>query len=215
MTKWIFMPIFLLFFVLTPIGLALSQDVPTKTTYQAVVLLVSLGAFGLMLSLFWLSRLMPKNTVKMKYSTTLRWHKYIGYAAGLFFLIHPVLMIARRFWVVESNPMHNLMLMIKSPLMLTGIVAWFLMIILVVVAFVRKKIPAKLFRYIHGLLSIGFVGFASWHVILIGRHSNPAMSAFWIVLAGGAVAALLVSYLPHRSEKTSIIINIGDQHESA
>ena len=206
------MPLFLLFFALAPVLLATTQDVPTQSTYQIVVLLVSVGAFGLMLGLFWLSRLMPENTVKIKYSSTLRWHKYIGYAAGLFFLIHPVLMIVRRFWVQESLPLDNLMLMIKSPLMLTGIVAWFLMIVLVVMAFVRETMPAKVFRYIHGLISIVFVGFATWHVVSIGRHSNAAMIAFWIALAAGAVATLLYSYLPIRPKAH---INEGAIHESA
>jgi predicted ferric reductase len=212
MTKWIFIPLFLLFFALAPIGLALSQDVPTQSTYQTVVLLVSVGTFGLMLSLFWLSRLMPKNTVKMKYSSTLRWHKYIGYAAGLFFLVHPVLMILRRFWVQETLPMDNFKLLITSPLMLPGIIAWFTMIVLIVLAFFRKNMPAQLFRYIHGLLSIGFVGFATWHVVSIGRHSNAPMTAFWIALSSVAVVALLVSYLPIRSKAP---VNKGAVHESA
>jgi predicted ferric reductase len=213
MTKWIFIPLFLLFFGAAPVVLAMAQGVPTKSTLQLTVSLISVGAFGLMLGLFWLSRLMPKNAVKMKASSTLRWHKYIGYAAGLFFLVHPVLMIIRRFWVEESNPMDNLMLMIKSPLMLTGIIAWILMVVLVVVAFVRKRIPAKLFRYIHGVLSIGFVGFAVWHVVTIGRHSSAPMTAFWVVLAAGAIGALLLSYIPVRS-KAAVNVAGGVVNES-
>ncbi|VGO20323.1 hypothetical protein SCARR_02385 [Pontiella sulfatireligans] len=189
------MPLFLLFFALVPVLLAIAQDVPTQSTLQLTVALASVGTFGLMLGLFWLSRLMPDNTVKMKYSSSMRWHKYIGYVAGLFFLVHPFLMIVRRFWVQESLPMDNLVLMVKSPLMLTGIMAWFLMIVLVVLAFFRKKFPAKVFRYVHGALSISFVGFATLHVLKVGRHSNQAMSAFWIALAGVAVVSLLVSYI--------------------
>ncbi len=204
------MPLFLLFFAAAPLFLAIAQDVPTRSDFQQWGLLVSLAAFGLMLGLFWLSRLMPKDAVNMKFSSTLRWHKYIGYAAGLVFLVHPLLMIARRFWAVESDPIYNLMLMLKSPLMLTGIMAWVLMIILVVLAFIRKIFSAKLFRYLHGMLSMAFTVLATWHVISVGRHSNLAMSVFWMVLAGGAVATLLLSYL-----KLFIKPTRGVAHESA
>ena len=66
----------------------------------------------------------------------------------------------------------------------------------------------------HGLLSAVFAGLATWHVVAVGRHSNTAMSLFWIVLAGGAVAALLSSYLPVLSASTSTNTK-GVAHEIA
>ncbi len=211
MTKWIFMPLFLLFFAGVPVLLAVSQDVPTQNALQLATALVSVSAFGLMLGLFWLSRLMPKNTTNMKFAATVRWHKYIGYAAGLFFLVHPFLMIIRRFWAQESNPVDNLVLMIKSPVMLTGIIAWFLMIVLVVLAFIRKQMKYQTFRIIHGILSLAFVVFGTWHAVRVGRHSTEAMSAFWIALAAAAALALIASYLP----KLPAEGRIGELHESA
>jgi len=212
MNKRLFILLFLLFFAGAPIYLALAQEVPVKSVWQLAVLLVSLSAFGLLLGLYGLSRLLPQGLVKMKFSSTLRWHKYIGYLAGLVFMLHPFLMVARRFTVEESNPVDNFMLMLKSPLMLTGIIAWALLLVIVVTAFFRKHLPAQFFRYLHGVLSIGFVGFSTWHVVTIGRHSSPALSGFWIALAAGAVATLLISYLPVRSVTTS---NAGANHESA
>lgn len=208
------MGLFLLFFAGAPVYLAEIQDVPTRFAFQHAVLLTSLAAFGLMLGLFWLSRLMPKDTVKMKYAATMRWHKYIGYVAGLFMLVHPVLMIVRRFKAVESNPVDNLILMIKSPLLLTGVIAWCLLVAFIVIAFFRKSMPAKIFRYVHGVMAIGFVGLSTWHVVSVGRHSNPAMSGFWIVLAGGAVGALLWSYKPVRKNAEANMYQ-GATNESA
>ena len=129
------MILFFVFFGGVPVYLAEIQDVPTRFGLQHAVLLASLAGFGLMLGLFWLSRLMPGDAVKMRFSSTLRWHKYIGYVAGLFMLAHPVLMVMRRFWAVESNPVHNLVLVVTSPLMLTGVVAWCLLVVLTATAF--------------------------------------------------------------------------------
>lgn len=207
------MVLFLLFFAGVPVCLAEIQDVPVRFVFQHAVLVMSLAGFGLMLGLSWLSRLMPRDAVKISFYSTMRWHKYIGYIVGTFMLLHPVLMIARRFWVEESNPVDNLMLMLKSPLMLTGIIAWCLLLVLAVMAFLRKQLPAKVFRYVHGAMAIAFMGLATWHVVEVGRHSNPLMSSFWIVLAGGAVGALLYSYIPAR-KKAEMKIHEGAVHES-
>lgn len=190
------MILFFVFFGGVPVYLAEIQDVPTRFGLQHAVLLASLAGFGLMLGLFWLSRLMPGDAVKMRFSSTLRWHKYIGYGAGLFMLAHPVLMVMRRFWAVESNPVHNLVLVVTSPLMLTGVVAWCLLVVLTATAFFRKHMPAKTFRYVHAAMAVVFVVLSTWHVVEVGRHSNPLMSGFWIVLAAGAAGALLWSYRP-------------------
>lgn len=203
MNKWIFTPLFLSFFALSPVFLAVSQTVPTKSTFQFVTLLTSAGAFGLMLSLFWLSRLMPRNAVNMRFASTLRLHKWLGYSTGLFFLFHPVLIIARRFWVQESLPLDNLKILLSSPLVRPGIAAWILLVLIMAIALLRKKIPAKTFRYAHGLLSIGFTLFATRHIIATGRHSHPAMIAWWIALAGAAIAALLYSYVKPLINKRS------------
>ncbi len=88
------------------------------------------------------------------------------------------------------------------------------MAMLGILSLVRKRFHPKSWRYVHGLLSVGFVGLATWHVVAVGRHSNAAMSLFWIVLAGSAVGALLSAYLPVLSARTSTV-NKGVIHEIA
>lgn len=214
MKKTIFLLLYFAFFAGVPVLLALGQEVPVNHGFQKAVLLGSLAAFGLLLGLFWLSRLYARDSVPIKFSSTMRWHKYIGYAAGAFMLVHPVLMIARRFSVEESNPVENFVLMLKSPLMLTGILAWFLLLLVVGLAFIRKQFKYKTFRLIHGILSLGFAVFSTWHVIKIGRHSNLVMSVFWILAAATAGISLLSVYLPAR-KKTPIKIYEGETHEPA
>jgi predicted ferric reductase len=215
MKKWLFIPGFLLFFALGPVHLASAQAVRYPSAYQHYVLLTTVAAFGLMLGLFWLSRLLPKGTVNMKLSSIMRWHTYIGYTTGLFFLIHPAMMLSRHLWRMDALPIQPLLLMFKSPRMLTGTLAWFLLMLLVVTALTRKAMPAKVFRSVHGLIGAVFTGLATAHVIQVGPHSSRTMSAFWMALAGVAVAALLLSYVSLYSKKIRIHIHLGGQHESA
>ena len=123
MKKPLFLFLFLLFFAAIPVLLAWNQNVPTRFVTRAIVLFVSISAFGLLLGQFWLTRLLPRNMTEMKVSRLLRWHKAIGYAACVVILLHPILLIARRFWVQESNPVDNLLLMLRAPALLPAWIA--------------------------------------------------------------------------------------------
>ena len=191
----------ILFFALAPVYLAVIQNVPARSAFQQVVLLLSLGAFGLVLGQFWLSRLLPRDAAGIPTPGVIRFHKIIGSIIGAFLLLHPGLMIARRFWVEESNPLDNLALLLLAPALLPGIIAWVLLVAIVLLALppVRRCLRGSTWRRLHGLLSLTFVGLATWHVVAVGRHSSLAMSAFWIALAAGSLGALLLSYRPaHR-----------------
>ena len=187
MNPWIFTALFSLVFVGAPLLLASSQDVPARSIYQTVVLLTSLAAFGLTLGVFWLTQLTARNVVKAKLSKMMAWHKTIGYVVCLALMVHPILMIARRFWVVESNPIENFKLMLGSPLLWPGIAAWILLMVILVSAFFRHYFTASTFRKLHGWLAICFVGLAAWHVIAMGRHSDLILSMTWGLLAAVAV----------------------------
>ncbi|WPJ97058.1 ferric reductase-like transmembrane domain-containing protein [Coraliomargarita algicola] len=187
MNRWLFIVCYSLLFVGAPIFLALTQGIPSQSNFQLAVLLVSVGAFGLTLGLFWLTRLLPKDSVKMRLGKMMSWHKYLGYAVCIIFMIHPILIIARRFWVVESNPIHNLKLMLTAPLVWPGMAAWLLLMLIMGFALARKRFSAKTFRNLHGWLSIAFLIFAAWHVISIGRHSDLILAAFWGLLAAAAI----------------------------
>lgn len=199
--------VYLLFMALVPVYLAVNQGVPTQFVTQQAVLLLSLAAFGLVLGQFWLSRLLPPDVTKVKPAVVLRGHKVVGYAAGAFLLLHPVLIVARRFWAQESDPIDNLLLILGAPAMLPAIVAWVLLALLVLLSLLRRRLRPKSWGLLHGLMSAAFVGLATWHVVSVGRHSSAAMSLFWIALAGSAVGTLLLSYLPVHSTHNSKIHN--------
>jgi predicted ferric reductase len=191
MNRWFFIFFFVLLFVGAPLLLAVSQVVPTQSTFQLVVLLISIAGAGLALGLFWLSRLVPRGTVNIRMGKMLLWHKYLGYLVGAVFFLHPILIIARRFWAVESNPIDNLVLLFSSRLVWPGVAAWLLLITLVITAFIRKRFSPTTFRWLHGCLAVAFVALGVWHVIAVGRHSSLILSSFWIVLAAAAIIAYL------------------------
>lgn len=202
MKKSIFFLLYITFFAGTPLLLIWNQDVPTYSTFQKYALGLSLSAFGLLIGQFWLSRLLPSGMVNMKTASLIRWHKVLGYLIAPIMLVHPLAMIARRFWVLESQPMDNFVLMLQAPALRPAIAAWILLVLIIVLSILRRVFPYKMWKMLHGATSIGFIALATWHVVSIGRHSNQAMSAFWIVLASGAIATLLISWI--FSHKTAL-----------
>lgn len=188
---------------LTPVYLAVNQRVPTLSTYQNIMLLCTLGAFGMMIAQFWLTRAKLLGLSKVPTSTVIRYHKFIGIIAGGFLLLHPILMVARRFWVVESDPIDNLKLLIQSLALRPAVAAWIVLALLLLLSASRihRRMRFQDWRQMHGILSVAFILLASWHVIAVGRHSNVAMSAFWILLCGASVVPLVISWLPAISLK--------------
>jgi len=199
---------------LAPVFLALNQNVPAGSLFKQAVLLLSLAAFGLVLGQFWLSRLLSWRSVKIWPAKIIHWHKVIGSTAGGFLLIHPVLMVARRFWVQESGPGDNLLLMLRAPVLRPAIIAWVTLALLLALSIVRRSLRRQQWRILHGLLAKSVAGLTTWHVIAVGRHSNTAMSDFWAVLAAGAIGALLNSYRSAHSMKTEKVKK-GVVHELA
>jgi len=183
---------------LTPVYLAINQKVPTLSAYQNIMLLCTLGAFGMMIAQFWLTRSKRIGLSEVPTVIIIRYHRFIGIIAGGFLLLHPLLIVARRFWVVESDPISNLRLLIHSPALRPAVAAWIVLAFLVLLSSSRihRKVRFQNWRQMHGMLSVAFIILASWHIISVGRHSNMAMSVFWIVLCVSSTAPLIISWLP-------------------
>ena len=189
---------FIAFLALTPVYLAVNQKVPTLSTYQNIMLLCSLGAFGMMIAQFWLTRSKLLGLSEVPTATVIRYHKIIGIIAGGFLLLHPLLMVARRFWVEESDRIGNLQLLIQSPALRPAVAAWIALALLVLLSSARihRKLRFRNWRHMHGALSLTFIVLSLWHITSVGRHSNTTMSAFWIILCGVSVMPLISSWLP-------------------
>ena len=59
----------------------------------------------------------------------------------------------------------------------------------------------RTWRIFHGILSIVFIGFASWHAINLGRHTNKGLSFYILILSCSGVMLLLNTYFSKSSKK--------------
>jgi len=115
-------------------------------------------------------------------------------------LVHPFFIVIPRFFEAGVEPVEAFITLITtydSTGVVLGIIAWFLMLIIGLTSFFRKKLSLSYinWRLLHGILSIVFIIIASWHAIDLGRHIDLPISIFIILLAGVGVLLLLNTYL--------------------
>ncbi|WP_162177162.1 ferric reductase-like transmembrane domain-containing protein [Thioclava indica] len=135
-------------------------------------------------------------------------HKYIAYSAVAVIALHPFLIVFPRYFEGGVKPMDAFWTMITSfdtLGILLGLIAWGLMLVLGVTAFLRMRLIKRFanryrgWRYFHGGLAVAFTVFAAWHAIDLGRHIHTAMSVYFIALTFigvGLLARLYWSAVP-------------------
>lgn len=127
-------------------------------------------------------------------------HKVIGYTFVGLLLFHPFLIVVPRYFEAGVEPQEAFLTILgtyNTKGVMLGIIAWTLMLLLGLTSLFRDKIGMtyKTWRVFHGILSMIFIGLASWHAIDLGRHTDVAMSVFILILAGGGIILLLKTYL--------------------
>ncbi len=180
----------LLIFIVLPLLLFFLGDVPARSVLKDSISILTIVAFSLMLQQFFLTRLFKKTSQSFKLSQISKIHKIIGYIILPIFLLHPVLLVAPRFFEAGVEPLDALITILttfESLGVVLGLIAWGLMILLGITAIFRYKLVKKFsinykaWRLFHGSLTILFMSLASWHAIDLGRHINLSMAVFMII----------------------------------
>ena len=177
-------------------------DVPRRSLLKESLSILTLLAFTLMLSQFFLARSNEALFTLFKPLRVQRVHKVIAYGAISVILLHPFLVVLPRYFEAGVKPVDAFVTMLTTfdnPGILLGLVAWTLLLVLGITALFRMrlikrfKIRYRNWRYFHGLLAVTFTVLGTWHAIELGRHTDTAVSTFFIAIAlfGGALLARL------------------------
>jgi predicted ferric reductase len=190
----------MLLFIFTPLFLWATGDFPRRTLLKESISIITLLAFSLMLGQLFLARTNRRMLQDYKMSRILKLHKVIGYILVGMLLLHPLLIVAPRYFEAGPEPAEAFFTILNNydtTGVLLGIIAWILMLILGLTSLFRNKIGIKYktWRVFHGILSMLFIGLASWHAIDLGRHTDMAMTFFILILAGSGMLLLLNTYL--------------------
>ena len=177
-------------------------DVPRRSLLKESISVLTLLSFTLMLGQYFLARSNETILSLFKPLHIQKVHKVIAYGAVGVILVHPFLVVMPRFFEAGVKPLDALITMLTtfdSLGVLLGLAAWALLLVLGVTAMFRTrlikrfKIKYRSWRYFHGFMAVTFTVLGIWHAIELGRHTDTAMAAFFIVIAlvGGLLLAKL------------------------
>lgn len=184
--------------ILIPWAFSYIEGLAIRGWYEELISLLSISGMAMMLCQFTLlnGRVDAINN-RIGVDNSMRVHNKAGEILGILFFLHPFLIGLPRFIVAPSFALDNLWLMFTSAESATGVYAWSLLIVLVLMAIKKKKLKMsyEAWRYTHSVGFVAVIILATHHAVTVGRHGryNAWFDTLWIVLC--AVAVGVVAYV--------------------
>ena len=129
---------------------------------------------------------------------TMRFHQLTARVAAVLVFMHPLLPRLPANPAQIGEAFGVLAILFRAPHLLSGVVAWVLVIVLVAMAIGRRRlpIPYEVWRASHALGAATIALAAGHHTFTVGAYSRqPALFWFWCVLLAIALASIAFVYL--------------------
>lgn len=126
-------------------------------------------------------------------------HKKVGKFLGYLFFLHPFLILAPRFVMSWDDGWTSLVSTLTAPTMLTGLIAWVLMLVSVLMSVYKQSLPLRYetWRLLHLLAFAGVAILATLHVTQVGSHGQfqPSFNKLWWALLATVMALMVYNHL--------------------
>lgn len=183
---------------LSPIVLATLQGLPARNLWRELSSGLVMVGFAMMLVQFLLSGRFSHVSGKVGIDLTMRFHQLIAWTILAFMLAHPFLYVMPRLLSPDpSAAVASLQRMFGSQGLRTGVVAWWLLILLIPLAVFRDRLPFRyeIWRLSHGLGAAAIAALGLHHTLRAGTYSaDPVLAGFWVALGGVALLSLVHVY---------------------
>jgi predicted ferric reductase len=191
----------LAYLILLIIPFCISQmlDMDTETVYAKILTVVNLFAMMAFFVQFPLGSRLKKFPLFTNIDWSVDRHKKIGKWIGIIFLFHPILILAPRFLVSYQDGMDSLIEVIVAPQMLTGLIAWVLLIVWVLFSVYKNKLPIRYetWRLAHLIGFVAITILATLHITTVGSHGQflPNFNLLWWTLCTLSLAMVGYNYV--------------------
>ncbi len=187
--------------LLIPFLAALSLNIDGKGAYFAALALLNTVAMMAFFVQFPLAGRLKHLPMFSNIVWSMSKHKTIGKWLGAYFFLHPALILAPRFLVSFDDSMTSVVTAITSPQLLTGIIAWGVMFVWVLLAIYKDKINYEAWRLTHVLGFVIVCVLATLHVTSVGRHGQFAVpfNVLWWGLCAAAVGLVVYNQVVKRT----------------
>lgn len=185
--------------VLAPLVIAALRGGPPRPWRDELATGLALVGFVVLFLEFLLSGRFRAISGRIGIDTTMRAHQLLARTALLFLLVHPFLYTSGlQPFAMPSGLGEHTGLGLTGPSILTGVTAWVLLALLVILAIGRDQLPYsyEAWRASHGLGALLLAALGTHHALEAGRYSaDPVLAGLWLGLLGLATLTLVHVYL--------------------
>lgn len=183
---------------LAPLISAGLQGLPARSLFRELSAGLVMVGYAMMLLQFLLSGRFAWLSGRIGIDRTMRFHQLTGWAILAFIVVHPLLYAAPRLVPEPADALAMLTGMFASPNLRSGVIAWGLTLLVVLMAAFRDRLPLRYetWRLSHGLGALAIALLGTHHTLEVGTYSaDPWLAGFWIAATVAAIASMLQVYL--------------------
>lgn len=196
-----------LFSLFIPFFISTSLGMDSKGLYVALVSLTSLLGIMAFFIQFPLGSRIKTVSLFANIDWSISKHKKVGEWLGFIFLLHPVFILAPRFLVSFEYGVISTVETVTSAQMLTGVLAWCLMLVWILTAVFKNKLPIsyEIWRLTHVAGFVAIAILATLHLTTVGSHGQfqSEFNLVWWVLCTSSILMVCYNYFvkPIRLQK--------------
>lgn len=184
--------------MLLPYVWSTTQGLEYRGIYVTIVTILNIAMFAALLAQYPLSGRIEQLTRYTGVDNGMLLHRKAGEIIGLFFLLHPLLIVAPRFFEAPQLALGDFWASITTGEVSTGVFAWVIMTIWILSSMYRKQLGLsyEAWKVSHGIGLVAVAILGTDHAVSVGRHGryDPWFDAMWIVLCAIAVGIVAYTY---------------------
>jgi len=188
-----------LILLIVPFCISQMIEMDPKTVYAKILTIVNMLAMMAFFIQFPLGSRLKRFPIFANIDWSVERHKKIGKWLGIIFLFHPILILAPRFLFSYQDGIDSLIEVITASQMLTGLIAWVLLILWVLLSVYKNKLPMRYetWRLAHLIGFVAITILATLHITTVGSHGQfqPNFDMLWWALCACSLAMVGYNYL--------------------
>jgi predicted ferric reductase len=160
--------------LLLPFAIAQSLGMLSENVYRTILSVVNLIAMMAFFVQFPLAGRLKRFPLFANIDWGMTKHKQLGKYLGVFFFLHPLLILAPKLFVSFDEFTFSVVNAVTSPQLLTGLVAWGVMLVWVLMSIYKDKlsISYETWRLCHVIGFVVIASLATLHVTTVGSHGQ-------------------------------------------
>jgi predicted ferric reductase len=183
---------------LLPLLLAALHDAPSRRLLHEASSGAAMVGFAMLLVQFVLSGRYEALSGRFGIDLTMRFHQLAARTLLVLLVLHPLLIALAAQGPDPARVLGMLQRLFQAPPMRSGVIAWWLLILLVASGIWRDRLPVpyEIWRLSHGLGAAAIAALSLHHTLAVGRHAGSVpLAVLWGLLTLLALLTLVQVYL--------------------